>query len=67
VFFWSEPKTPWWKVVLGREPKSQQVVADTYDDNIETYGVVSRLKAPLDFSDLETSKTLVGAIELNRE
>ncbi len=22
VFFWNEPKTPWWKVVLGREPKS---------------------------------------------
>jgi hypothetical protein len=52
VFFWSEPKTPWWKVVLGKEPKTRQVVADTYDDNIETCGVVYGLKAPLTVSDL---------------
>jgi hypothetical protein len=28
MFFWSEPMTPWWKVVLGREPRSRQVVVD---------------------------------------
>jgi hypothetical protein len=66
VFFWSEPKTPWWKVVFKKEPRSRQVGVDTYDDNIETCAVVFGLKTPLDFSDLETSKTLVGAIELNK-
>jgi hypothetical protein len=67
VFFWSEPKTPWWKVVLGREPRSRRVVANTYDDNIETNVVVSWFKAPLDFPDSKSNKTLVGAIELNRK
>jgi hypothetical protein len=36
IVFWNEPKTPWWKVVFRREPRSQQVVANTYDDNVET-------------------------------
>lgn len=22
VFFWNEPKTPWWEIVLGKEPRS---------------------------------------------
>ncbi len=43
-FFWNEPNTPWWKVVLGNEPRSWWVVAYTYDDNIETHGVVFGLE-----------------------
>ncbi len=62
VFFWSEPKTPWWKVVLGREPKSRWVVVDTYDDCIDTRGVMSRLEAPLEFPNLDSGRALVSAI-----
>jgi hypothetical protein len=36
VFFWNELKTPWWKVVLGREPRSCWVVVDICDDCIDT-------------------------------
>jgi hypothetical protein len=67
MFFWNEPKTPWWKVVLRREPRNQQVVVNAYDDNIETHGVMYGLEAPLDFPNLKTNRTLVGAIELDRE
>ncbi len=67
MFFWSEPKTPWWKVVFGREPKSQQIVADTYDDCVEMHNVVYGLEAPLDFLHLKSSRALVGVIKLNRE
>jgi hypothetical protein len=67
VFFWSQPKTPWWKVVLWREPISCQVVVDTFDDCIDTRGVVSRLETPLEFLDLGSGRALVGAIELSRK
>jgi len=67
MFFWSEPKTLWWKVVLGREPRSRQVVTDTYDDCIDTHSVVYGFKAPLKFPDLDSSRILIGVIELNRE
>jgi hypothetical protein len=40
---------------------------DTYDDCIDTQGVVSRLEAPLKFLDLNSGRALVGAIKLNRE
>lgn len=63
VFLWSEPKTPWWKVILHREPKNQRVMANTYDDYIDTHGVVFGLEAPLDFLDFNSNKTLVGVIE----
>jgi hypothetical protein len=45
VFFWSEPKTPCWKVVLRREPRSCWVVVDTCDDCIDIPGVVLRLES----------------------
>ncbi len=67
MFFWSEPKTPWWKVVFGREPKSQQIITDTYDDYVEMHDVVYGLEAPLDFLHLKSSRALVGVIKLNRE
>ncbi len=51
----------------GREPKSHWVFVDTYDDCIDTRGVVSGLEALLEFLDLDSSRALVGAIKLNRE
>jgi len=53
--------------VLGREPKSHQVVVDTYDDCINTRGVVSGLKTLLKFPDLDSGRALIGAMKLNRE
>jgi hypothetical protein len=67
VFSWSEPKTPWWKVVFGREPKSHWVVVDTYDDYIDTQGVVSGLEAPLEFLDLDSDRALIGVTKLSRK
>jgi hypothetical protein len=67
MFFCNEPKSPWWKVVLGRAPKSCRVIANTYDDYIDAHDVVSRLEVPLEFLDLDNIRVLVGAIELNRE
>jgi hypothetical protein len=40
---------------------------DTYDDCIDTHGIVSKLEVPLEFLDLNNNRTLVGVIELNRE
>jgi hypothetical protein len=40
---------------------------DTYDDYIDTHGIVSKLEVPLEFLDLNNSRTLVNVIELNRE
>jgi hypothetical protein len=31
VFFWNGPNTPFWKVLLHREPRSGRVVANTFD------------------------------------
>jgi hypothetical protein len=67
VFFWSEPKTPWWKVVFHKKPKSWQVVANTCDDCIDMRGGVVGFEVLLEFVDLNINKVLVGAIELNRE
>jgi hypothetical protein len=67
VFFWSEPKTPWWKVALHREPRSQQVVANTYDNCRDMSGFMSSLEAPLKFLDLKSSRALISAIKLNRK
>jgi len=33
VFFWNDPNTPFWKVLLHREPRSQSVVANTFEHN----------------------------------
>ncbi len=67
VFFWSEPWTPTWKVVLHRELRNQRVVVDSYDDCLKTCGVAFELKAPMDFHELDSSRAMIGAIELNRE
>jgi hypothetical protein len=40
-------------------------MANTYDDYIDTPGVVLRLEAPLEFSYFNINRTLVGVIELN--
>jgi len=42
-------------------------VANTYDDCLETRGVVFGLEPPIHFHELDSSKALVGAIELNRK
>jgi hypothetical protein len=67
VFFWSEPKTPWWKVVLGKKPRSCWVVVDICNDCIDTQGVVFGLEALLKFLDLDSGRALVGVIELSRK
>ncbi len=40
---------------------------NTYDDCIDTHGIVSKLEVPLEFLDLNNNTILVGVIELNRE
>jgi hypothetical protein len=40
---------------------------DTYDDYIDTHGIMFKLEVPLEFLDLNNNKTLVGLIELNRK
>jgi hypothetical protein len=40
---------------------------DTYDDCIDTHGIMFKLQVPLEFLDLNNSRTLVGVIELNRK
>ncbi len=67
VFFWSDTKTPFWKVVFHKEPRNQQVMANMYDGCLETHGSSFGLEAPLDFVDVDKNRTLVGAIELSRE
>ncbi len=67
VFFWSELKTPQWKVVLHREAQNRRIMANTIDDFIDTRKVVSGLATPMEFAKLENDRTLVGAIKLNRE
>ncbi len=38
-----------------------------YDDYIETHGRSFGLEAPLEFLNVNISRTLVGAIELSRQ
>jgi len=33
VFFWNDPKTPFWKVLLHREPRSRRVLVNTFEHN----------------------------------
>jgi hypothetical protein len=40
---------------------------DTYDDYIDTRGVVSGLETMLEFLDLDSGRALVGVIELSRK
>ncbi len=67
VFFWSEPKTPRQKIVLHREPRSRHVMANTLNDFIDIHKVFLGLATPIEFAKLESDRTLVGAIKLNRE
>jgi hypothetical protein len=55
------------ELVLYRKPKSHKVVANTFDDGIDTHNVVYGLECPLKFVDIKSSRTLVGVIELSRE
>jgi hypothetical protein len=65
--FRSEPKIPLWKVVFHKKPRNRKVATNTFDDYIDTHDVVSGLEPPLEFLDMKSNKTLVGAIKLNRE
>ncbi len=67
VFFWNDTKTPFWKVILHKEPRSQRIMANMCDGCLETHGRASGLEAPLEFVDVNKNRTLVGAIELFRE
>ncbi len=67
VFFWSDTKTPFWKIILHKEPSSQQVMANMYDGCLETHRKAFGLEIPLDFVDVDRNRTLVYAIELSRE
>ncbi len=51
----------------SQKPKSQQIVVIVYDDCIETHGKASNFEAPLEFLNVDSSRTLVGAIELFRQ
>jgi len=51
--------------VLGRELRSHRVIANTYDDYIDARDV--KLETLLEFSDLDNTSVLIGAIELNKE
>jgi hypothetical protein len=42
-------------------------MANILDDFIDTRKVVLELATPMEFAKLESGKTLVGAIKLNRE
>jgi len=57
---------PLWKVIFHKELRTCRVMANTFDDYIETH-VVRGLESPLEFADIKDSRTLVGVIELNRE
>ncbi len=52
---------------LGRSLEVDEFVVDTYDDCIDTHGIVYKLEVPLEFLDSNNNRTLVGVIELNRE
>ncbi len=66
VFFSSEPKMPLWKVVFHKKPRSCKVAANTFNDCIDTHDVMYGLEPPLEFLDMKSNRTLVGAIKLNR-
>jgi hypothetical protein len=55
------------KVVFHKKPRSHKVVTNTFDDYIDTHDVVYGLEPPLEFLDMKSNRTLVGAIKLNRE
>ncbi len=55
------------ELIFYRKPKSHKVVANTFDDWIDTHNVVSGLECRLKFLNIKSSRTLVGVIELNKE
>ncbi len=47
VFYAHEPNTPWWKIVLHKEPRSKWVVVENNEEiNIRVDNVIDT-KAPL--------------------
>jgi hypothetical protein len=66
VFYAHEPSTPWWKIVLHKEPRSKQVVVENSKEiNILVDNVIDT-EAPLQIPEAPSDTTLVGAIELIR-
>jgi hypothetical protein len=43
---------PLWKVILHKELRTRRVMANTFDDYIETH-VVHGLEPPLEFADIK--------------
>jgi hypothetical protein len=56
-----------WKVVLHKELKSQRIVSNVYDDYIETHGRAFGLDTPLKLSNVDSNRTLGGAIDLSKQ
>jgi hypothetical protein len=66
VFYAHEPNTPWWKIVLHKEPRSKRVVIENNEEiNILVDNVIDT-EAPLQIPEALSDTTLVGAIELTR-
>ncbi len=64
VFYAHEPSTPWWKIVLHKEPRSKQVVVENSEEiNIPVDNVIDT-EVPLHIPEAPSDSTLVGAIEL---
>jgi hypothetical protein len=53
VFFCNETKMPSWNLHFIESLKVTKVVANTFDDCIDTHNVVSRLECPLKFLDIK--------------
>ncbi len=64
VFYAYEPSTPWWKMVLHKEPRSKLVVVENSEKiNIHVDNVIDT-EAPIQILEASSDTTLVGAIEL---
>jgi hypothetical protein len=57
---------PLWRVIIHKELRTCRVMANIFDDCIETH-VVCGLEPPQEFANIKSNRILVGVIELNRE
>jgi hypothetical protein len=64
VFYTHEPNTPWWKIVLHKEPRSKHVVVENNEEINILVDNVNDIEAPLQILEAPINTTFVGAIEL---
>ncbi len=62
VFYVEDSGTPWWKIVLHKEPKSKHVVAENNEDISTFTNNVINTKVTLQIPKAPSHNTLVGAI-----